>query len=137
MSSDAARRHRQAALTYAGLGLLVILITFVADLVPAGREGAAWELAIGAVFIAVFAVLIYRGWWPLSLLLVFSNAWRAITYFNDGLGRHIELIPFSVTQIEPRPVAFVNAVLMGAIVVMLARSAWGGWNVWRGGETGD
>lgn len=131
MTEDAARYHRQAALTYVSLGLLVIAITFTAGLVPAGREGAVWELAVGAVFIILFAALIYRGWWPLAALLVFSNAWRAVTYFNDGLGRHVEVLPFSVTRIEPQPVAFVNAALMVVIVVMLARSAWAGWNVWR------
>ncbi len=125
------RRHRQAALTYVGLGLLVILITFAAGLVPAARRGVIWELAIGAVFIVIFAALIYRGWWPLSALLMFSNTWRAVTYFNDGLGWHIELVPFSVTRIEPKPVAFLNAALMVVIVIMLARSAWAGWQAWR------
>jgi hypothetical protein len=133
---DALRRHRQAALAYVGLGLLVILITFATGLVPAGREGAVWELAIGAVFIVIFAVLIYRGWWPLAGLLVLSNAWRAVTYFNDGLGRHIEMLPFSVTRIEPKPVAFVNAALMAVVVVMLARSAWAGWTAWRKQRSG-
>jgi NhaP-type Na+/H+ or K+/H+ antiporter len=62
---------------------------------------------------------------------VFSNAWRAVTYFNDGLGWHVELLPFSVTRIQPRPVAFVNAALMAIIVLMLARSAWVGFTTWR------
>ena len=131
LRTDNVRRHHEAALTYVGLGLLVILITFVAGLVPDARRNAVWELAIGAAFIAVFALLIYRGWWPLSAFLVFSNAWRAVTYFNDGLGRHVEILPFSVTRIGPRPVAFVNAALMAVIVAMLARSAWAGFSVWR------
>jgi hypothetical protein len=123
--------HRQAALTYVGLGILVILITFAAGLVPAGRENPIAELTIGGVFIITFAVLIYRGWWLISALLLFSNAWRMITYFNDGLGWHMELLPFSLTRIEPQPVAFVNAALMAAIVFMLARSAWAGFSEWR------
>lgn len=126
-----ANPHKGAALTYAGLGLLVIGITFVAGLVPEGREEAATELAIGAVFIFLFAALIYRGWWPIAAALVFSNAWRAFTYFNDGRGWHVELLPFSVTRIEPQPVAFVNAALMTFIVFMLARSAWIGFSEWR------
>jgi hypothetical protein len=125
------RRHREAALVYVGLGLLVILVTFAAGLVPSSRRGAIWELAVGAVFVVVFAALIYRGGWWLSALLVFSNAWRAVTYFNDGLGWHVELLPFSVTRIQPRPVAFVNAALMAIIVLMLARSAWVGFTTWR------
>ncbi|MGQ0601090.1 MAG: hypothetical protein ACT4QE_05265 [Anaerolineales bacterium] len=113
------------------MGLLVILITFAAGLVPASQENAIWELAVGSVFIVIFAVLIYRGWWVISGLLLFSNSWRAATYFNDGLGWHMEVLPFSVTGIEPKPVAFVNAGLMVSIVFMLGRSAWAGFTAWR------
>lgn len=123
--------HKSAALAYAGIGLLVILITFLAGLVPEGRQNPLAELSIGAVFLIIFAVLIYRGWWPLSGLLVFSNSWRAFTYFNDGRGVHVELLPFSVSQIRPQPVAFVNAALMVVIAFMLARSAWIGFMNWR------
>jgi hypothetical protein len=130
-TGGALRRHREAAITYAGLGVVVIAITFAAGLVPPSRQSAVGELAIGAVFVVFFAALIYRGWWPLSALLVFSNAWRALTYFNDGLGWHVEMLPFSVTRITPQPAAFVNAALMAAIVFMLARSAWAGFSVWR------
>jgi len=129
--TDALRRHRQAALVYVGLGILVILITFAAGLVPRSRAAQVAELGVGAVFIVIFAALIWRGGWPVSLLLVFSNLWRVFTYFNDGLGQHIELLPFSVTQIEPKPIAFANAALMTVIVIMLARSAWAGFSMWR------
>lgn len=127
--------HRQAAIAYITFGILVIIITFVAGLIPSTQRGAIWELAVGAVFIVIFAVLIYRGWWLLSALLLFSNTWRAVTYFDDGLGWHVEVLPFSVTRIEPKPIAFVNAALMGIIVVMLARSAWVGFSVWRARQT--
>jgi hypothetical protein len=123
--------HKTAALVYIGLGVLVIAITFAAGLVPAGRANALVELGIGAMFIVIFGLLIYRGWWPVSAILVFSNAWRAFTFFNDGRGVHIELRPFSVTPIEPQPVAFLNAVLMVIIVLALARSAWTGLTAWR------
>ena len=129
--TDALRYHRQAALTYVGLGILVIFITFAAKLVPTGRANPLIELSVGAVFIVIFAGLIYRGWWVISALLLFSNTWRAVTYFNDGLGWHMELLPFSITRIEPKPVAFVNAALMAVIVLMLARSAWAGFSAWR------
>ena len=129
--------HKAAAVTYAGLGLLVILITFAAGLVPAGRESAALELGIGAFFIVVFAILIYRGWWPISAVLLVSNTWRVFTYFNDGRGVHIELRPYSVTGIEPQPAAFLNAALMAAIVFMLARSAWFGFTAWRERKRGN
>jgi hypothetical protein len=129
--SDTLRYHRQAAITYVALGLLVIIITFVAGLVPAGRPNALVELSIGAVFLVIFAALIYRGWWVFSVLLILSNTWRMITYINDGLGWHMELLPLSITPIEPRPVAFVNAALMVVIVFMLARSAWAGFSTWQ------
>jgi hypothetical protein len=130
MSSDL-RTHREAAVTYVTLGILVILITFAAGLVPSSRRGAIWELVVGAVFVIIFAVLIYRGWWLFSALLVFSNLWRAVTYFDDGLGWHMEILPFSLTRLDPQPIAFVNAALMGIIVFMLARSAWAGFSLWR------
>jgi len=124
--------HKQAAVGYAGLGVLVILITFVADLVPEGRSGAVLELTIGATFILTFAALIYyRGWWPLSALLVFSNSWRAFTYFNDGRGLRVLMLPPRTIPIEPQPVAFINSILMGIIVVLLARSALSGLSLWR------
>ncbi len=121
--------HKAAALAYAALGVLVILITFAAGLVPPTREDAIWQLAIGALFVLVFAALIYsRGWWLLSALLVLSNSWRAITYALNGLGLHVEPQTLSITTVEPRPVAFVNAALMAVIVFMLARSAWIGFS---------
>ena len=124
--------HKAAALAYGGLGVLVIFITFAAGLVPPTQKDAIWQLAIGAIFVLAFAVLIYwRGWWLLSVFLIFSNVWRAIIYFNDGLGLHIELRAFSITPIEPKPVAFVNAGLMAVIVFLLVRSAWIGFSDWR------
>lgn len=123
--------HKQAAYAYGGLGVLVILITFLGDLVPAERSGAKLELAIGALFIALFALLIYRGWWVVSAVLTVSNSWRVFTYFNDGRGLHVQLLPLQSTRIEPQPLAFLNAGLMLLIVLFLARSALAGWNSWK------
>ena len=132
MERVARNPHKAAALAYAALGVLVILITFAAGLVPPTREDAIWQLVIGALFVLVFAALIYsRGWWPLSALVALSNSWRAITYFHAGLGLHVELRALSITPVEPKPVAFVNAALMTVIVFMLARSAWIGFSDWR------
>lgn len=116
--------HQQAALTYVSLGILVIVITFVAGLVPTGRDNPLLELGIGATFLVIFAMIVYRGWWPVTALLLISNSGRVFTYSNDGLGRHVELRPYSVTQIEPQPVAFINTLLMVVVVVMLARAAY-------------
>ena len=123
--------HKAAALAYGGLGVLVIFITFAADLVPRSRQDAIWQLLIGAVFVLAFAVLIWRGWWLLSAFLILSNAWRATNYFGAGLGLHFELPVFSITPVEPRPAAFANAALMAVIVLLLVRSARSGFSDWR------
>ena len=112
-----ANPHKAAALAYGVLGVLVIIITFAAGLVPAAREDAIGQLLIGAVFVLVFAVLLWRGWWLLSAFLVFSNVWRASNFFDTGL--------------RSEPVAFINAALMAVIVLLLARSAWIGFSAWR------
>jgi len=123
--------HKAAALAYGGLGVLVIFITFAADLVPGPRQDAIWQLVIGAVFVVAFAVLIWRGWWLLSALLILSNGWRATTYFSAGLGLHLELPALRIIPIEPRPAALANAALMAVIVLLLVRSAWIGFSDWR------
>ncbi|MCH7645098.1 MAG: hypothetical protein IH974_09720 [Myxococcales bacterium] len=131
MERVSANPHKAAALAYGGLGVLIIFITFAADMVPRSREDAVWQLLIGAVFVLVFAVLIWRGWWWLSAFLILSNAWRATTYFSAGLGLHIELPALSITSVEPSPAAFANAALMAVIVLLLVRSAWIGFSDWR------
>ena len=124
--------HRAAALAYGVLGMVVVFTTFAADLVPPTREDSIWQLLIGAIFLLAFAVLLYwRGWWLLSAFLVVPNLWRASNYFSHGLGLHIDLRALSITDIAPRPVAFVNAALMAVIVLLLARSAWIGFSDWR------
>ena len=131
MGRVTANPHKAAALAYGGLGVLVIFITFIAGLVPRTQEDAFWQLVIGAVFVLSFAVLIWRGWWLLAAFLVLSNAWRAITFLNQGLGLHVEPWALSVTPVEPRPIAFVNAAVMAMIVFMLVRSARIGFSDWR------
>jgi len=123
--------HKVAALAYGVLGVLVIFITFAAGLVPESRQGEIWQLVIGAVFVLLFATLLWRGWWLLSVFLILSNAWRATNYFTAGLGLHIELPALSIASVEPRPAAFANAALMAVIVLLLARSAWIGFSDWR------
>ncbi len=110
----------------------MIIITFAAGLVPPTREDAIWQWVSGAIFVLIFAVLIYwRGWWLLSAFLIFSNVWRMTNYFNAGLGLHIELRAHSITPVAAKPLAFLNAALMAVIVFMLVRSAWTGLSDWR------
>jgi hypothetical protein len=134
VSALAGSPHRQAAAGYAGIGALVILITLFARLVPESRVNAVLELLIGLAFLMLFAVVIYRGWWPISAALVFSNSWRAFTYFNDGRGVHVELLSGVITPIQPQPIAYLNAALMTLIVILLARSAVTGYAAWRAGR---
>ncbi len=123
--------HKLAALAYGGLGVMVIFITFAADMVPESRADAVWQLVIGTVFVLGFTALIWRGWWLLSAFLIVSNTWRATNYFSAGLGLHIDLPAFSITPVEPNPTAFINAALMAVIVLLLVRSAWIGFSDWR------
>ncbi len=124
--------HKAAALAYGVLGVLVIVITFAADLVPPTREDAIWQLVIGASFVLPLAVLLYwRGWWLISAFLVVPNVWRATNYFNHGIGLHIDPRALSISAVSPRPIAFVNAGLMAVIVFLLVRSAWIGFSDWR------
>lgn len=133
--------HKAAALAYGGLGIVVIVVTFAAELVPATRRDAVGSLVVGTGFVLVFAALLYwRGWWLLSALLVVSNLWRATNYVGHGLGLHVDPLGAGITAIPPRPVAFVNAALMAVIVLLLARSARIGFAGWRqrgrvGGES--
>jgi len=124
--------HKAAALAYGLIGVLVIVITFAAGLVPATRESAIAQLGVGSVFVLIFAVLLYRqGWWLLAALLVAPNIWRATNYLHQGLGLHVDPLTLSITTVSPRPVAFVNAALMTIVVALLVRSAWIGFSAWR------
>ncbi len=109
--------HKAAALAYGVLGVVVILITFAGGLVPVTRADANETLLIGGVFVLLFTVLLWRGWWPLSAFLVFTNLWRATNFMKAGL--------------RSEPVAFINAALMAVIVLLLARSAWIGFSAWH------
>ncbi|MDX1630281.1 MAG: hypothetical protein R3234_00295 [Thermoanaerobaculia bacterium] len=117
--------HRRAGVAYATLGLCVLLLTFLFDLVPPEREGVELQLLVGGVFIAIFAVLIYRGWWILSLLLVFTNLWRAFQFLNQGLGPTGG--PAGDSSRTAEPLALINALLLLVVVAFLVHSAWTGW----------
>lgn len=117
------RIHRQAGLAYLGLGLAVIAVTFAGGLAPAERASARVELLVGTGFIVLFAWGIGRGWWPVTALLTVTNTIRSLVFAGDAFGAHFELLPPRWIAVEPRPLAFVNALLMAVIVVFLARSA--------------
>ena len=112
-----ANPHKAAALAYGVLPVLATAIPFAAGLAPATRQAALGQLLVRAAFVLVFSVLLWRGWWLLSALLVVSNLWRASNFVSVGL--------------RSEPVAFINVALMAVIVWLLARSAWTGFSAWR------
>jgi uncharacterized membrane protein len=136
-----ADKFRQAALTYVGVGTLVIILTLVAG--TSAQRGAPplIGLFIGATFVAVFGVMIYAYAWVtkawgrrtiaiLTGVFVVTNALRTLQYFINFLGHRLE-INFRTLSLAIHPSEFsfpliflVCAILMAAITYMLARAAW-------------
>ncbi|HXH09709.1 MAG TPA: hypothetical protein VNP04_08125 [Alphaproteobacteria bacterium] len=136
-----ADKFRQAALAYVGLGILVILLTLVAGTSPQRGTPPLVGLLIGAVFVALFGVIMYAyGWvtsrWAkraiavLAGIFVFTNGLRTLQYFINFLGYRFEL-NFSAMKVAIHPSEFsfpiiflICALLMAFITYMLARAAW-------------
>jgi hypothetical protein len=78
-----ATKFRQAAVTYVGLGIMVIALTLVAGTSPERGTPPLKGLLIGAIFVMVFGALMYfygwleRGWetWQnwLQRLVIYQN----------------------------------------------------------------
>jgi hypothetical protein len=136
-----ATKFRQAAMTYVGMGVVVIALTLLAGTSAQRETPPLIGLLIGAIFIALFGVVIYaydwvmRGWAKRTIalvtgILVVTNALRMLQYFINFLGYRLELNfrGFSVA-IHPSEFAFpfiflICALLMAGITFMLARAAW-------------
>jgi hypothetical protein len=136
-----ATKFRQAAITYVGMGIVVIALTLVAGTSPQRDSPPLVGLLIGAIFIAIFGVVIYsytwvtRGWVRrtiavLTSILVVTNALRMLQYFINFLGYRLEL-SFRMFSIAIHPSEFtfpliflICALLMAGITFMLARAAW-------------
>jgi len=62
-----AKKFRQAAIVYVGVGVIVILLTLVAGASPTRSTPPLTGLAIGATFVVIFGALMYLyGWFERS-----------------------------------------------------------------------
>jgi hypothetical protein len=136
-----ATKFRQAAAAYVGMGIVVIALTLVAGTSAQRGTPPLIGLVIGAIFIALFGVVIYsygwvtRGWVRRSIailtgILVVTNALRMLQYLINFLGYRLEL-NFRAFSVAVHPSAFafpilflICALLMAGITYMLARAAW-------------
>ncbi len=133
--NDRRQRLRQAALAYAGLGLLGMLNSFFGEVAP--RSTSVIWLSLGALFILASAMLValdvrLRGvalsvW--LARLLIVPSAWAMFSFVAYGLvGYRLHLVREPVLQHwlqMQQPAALVNAGLLSIIIVMLAQAGFG------------
>ena len=136
-----ADKFRQAAMAYVGVGILVIILTLVAGTSPQRGTPPLTGLLIGAVFVAIFGVVIYSYAWVtrhwarrviavLTGIFVVTNTLRTLQYFINFLGYRLE-INFRPLNLAIHPSEFsfpiiflICALLMAFITYMLARAAW-------------
>jgi hypothetical protein len=136
-----ADKFRQAAVTYVGVGIVVITLTLVAGTSPQRGTPPLVGLLIGASFVAIFGVVIYsyawvtKGWARRTIailtgIFVVTNALRTLQYLLNFLGYRLEL-NFKALMIAVHPSDFsfpiiflICALLMAGITAMLARAAW-------------
>jgi hypothetical protein len=136
-----ADKFRQAAATYVGLGVVVIALTLVAGTSPQRGTPPLLGLLIGAIFVAIFGVVIYSYAWVttgwarrtiaiLTGIFVVTNALRMLQYLINFVGYRLE-INFRALSIAVHPSEFsfpiiflICALLMAGITYMLARAAW-------------
>jgi hypothetical protein len=136
-----ADKFRQAAMTYVGLGVVVIALTLVAGTSPQRGTPPLLGLLIGAIFVAIFGVVIYSYAWVtkrwarrtiaiLTGIFVVTNALRMLQYLINFVGYRLE-INFRALSIAVHPSEFsfpiiflICALLMAGITYMLARAAW-------------
>jgi hypothetical protein len=139
--SSRADKFRQASVTYVGVGIVVIALTLIAGTSPQRGTPPLVGLLIGAVFVAIFGVVIYayawvtRGWARRAIailtgIFVVTNALRMCQYLINFVGYRLEL-NFKTLTIAVHPSEFsfpiiflICGLLMAAITYMLARAAW-------------
>ncbi len=128
-------------MTYVGMGIMVIVLTLVAGTSTQRGTPPLIGLLIGAIFIALFGVVIYSYAWVtrrwarrtiaiVTGIFVVTNALRMLQYFINFLGYRLEL-NFRTFSIAVHPSEFsfpiiflICALLMAGITYILARAAW-------------
>jgi hypothetical protein len=136
-----ADKFRQAAMTYVGVGVIVIVLTLIAGTSPQRGTPPLIGLLIGAIFVAIFGMVIYSYAWVtkrwvrrtiaiLTGVFVVTNALRTLQYLLNFVGYRLE-INFRAFSLALHPSEFsfpiiflVCAILMAGITYMLARAAW-------------
>jgi len=138
--SSRAEKFRQAALTYVGIGGVVIALTLVAGTSPQRGTPPVVGLLIGAIFVAIFGVVIYsyarvtKVWARriiaiLTGIFVVTNALRMLQFLINFVGYRLELNFKGLTiAVHPSEFSFpiiflICALLMACITYMLARAA--------------
>ena len=134
-------KFRQAALTYVGVGIIVIALTLIAGTSPQRGSPPLLGLLIGAVFVAIFGVVIYSYAWVtkawarrlitiLTGIFVVTNTLRMLQYLISFVGFRLEL-HFKMPWITIHPSEFsfpliflICGLLMACITYMLARATW-------------
>jgi hypothetical protein len=136
-----ADKFRQAAVTYVGVGIVVIALTLVAGTSPQRGAPPLLGLLIGAMFVAIFGLVMYAYTWVtrpwarrvitiLTGLFVVTNALRMLQYLINFLGYRLELhVKVPPLAIHPSEFSFpliflICGLLMACITYMLARAAW-------------
>ena len=122
------KKFRQAALTYAGIGILVVLLTLLFA-VPARKASLLLYLAPGIFFVLIFALLIYKNFRKLTMALCLLAGLRTLLFMLNFFGIHLGSpffgFRFHVLMTQPfRPIFLINSLLMALIAYMLARAAW-------------
>ncbi len=130
--SERRTRLRQAALAWAGLGSLVLLNTFFAELGLRSRVDQAMELGLGALFVLASAALLgldirVRGaaWsvWLARLLLV-PGLWQMLASLRGGLAAQGAAGGGDWPDLA-QAAGLINAALMSIVLVLLARAGFG------------
>jgi uncharacterized membrane protein len=139
--SSRADKFRHAAITYVGLGIVVIALTLIAGTSPQRGAPPLVGLLIGAIFVAMFGLALYAYAWVtkawarriitvLTGILVVTNALRMLQYLVNFLGYRLE-IHFKTPSIAIHPSEFsfpivflICGLLMACITYMLARATW-------------
>lgn len=130
-SSGRRARLRQAALAWAGLGSLMLLNTFFAELDMRSRADQAMELGLGTLFVLASAVLLGLD---IRIRGIAWSVWLARLLFVPGLWRMLVLIWAGLVGQDAadgdtwplvQAATLINAALMSIVLVLLARAGFG------------
>jgi hypothetical protein len=134
-------KFRQAAVTYVGVGIVVIALTLIAGTSPQRGAPPLVGLLIGAIFVAIFGVVIYSYAWVtkkwarrtitiLTGIFVVTNALRMLQYLINFVGYRLELhikapsIAIHFSEFSFPIIFLICGLLMACITYMLARATW-------------